>query len=160
MAAGRPAKPTALKKLSGTLRSDRENKREPKPAQGAAPPDYLKDEEKIDFLAFAKEFNAVQILTVLDAPILAILCELYRDYRELKNIIVEQGYMVEHVATGGILVKKLNPVAPQLNKVRDQILAILREFGATPASRAKVNARDFEGDSSDPVDDYLKNKGL
>ena len=158
--AGRPKKPTALKELEGTARPDRTNPNEPKPARGASPPEYLYEDQKRDFLSLAREFNACNLLTVLDAPALAMFCELMSDYRDLKAIIKEKGMLVDHVATGGFTVQKLNPVAPQLNKTRDQILTLLREFGATPAARSKVSTVQDIDSGTDPLDDYLKNKGL
>lgn len=152
-------KPTALKKLEGTDRPDRTNPREPKPQLGAAPPDHLQGEARDTFYMLAHEFNAAKILTVLDSPALTMLCEIYADYRELKDIVARDGYLVDHVATGGFTVKKLNPVAPQLNKVRDQLLTLLRDFGATPASRTKVHT--VEGtDEVDPLDEYMSRKGV
>src|SRR6185369_2073636 len=65
---GRPRKPTALKKLAGTARKDRENAQEPrlKPVPLPDPPEDLTKHERAAWLQLRELVDPMQITTAAD----------------------------------------------------------------------------------------------
>ena len=101
MPRGRPRKPTALKRLQGTYRPDRESADEPMPSGHADPPDVLTAEALAEWERLAPDLEAIGLLTVADRAVFAVYCQGWADYKKLTeqlNSMVswtwqsEQGY--------------------------------------------------------------------
>ncbi len=152
-----PPKPKALKDTQGTFRSDRAQANEPETKQAElTPPQYLSPEAQEAFKRLSKEFNQMRVLTTADGQLLEILCETYAEYQKLRSQIDTEGFTIHVTSTQGDTVPKANPAVTMMQKSRDQILSMLREFGATPSARTKVSAITIEED--DPLTKFLNSK--
>lgn len=140
----RPRKPTAIKKLQGTLQPCRTNKDEPVISidiKQIEPPEYLDDKAK-DIWRFAVEQCPEGMLTSIDFSILAqwadtvakiIVCEKVLQ-REGMFIVKEPSWDKE-----GTPIAHPHPMLKTQNELKFILKSILTELGFTPASRSKVS---------------------
>ena len=133
-----PPAPTRLKVLRGTTRPDRSNPREPKPKAlpaSAKPPAWISKAARPYWPDFAEMFNAAGLLTVLDKASLVLLVDALAEYIRCRD-------------------DESTPYAAMYSSWR-RLHVMLGDFGASPASRAKVTAILGEGDE---VDAWLAGK--
>lgn len=81
------------------------------------------------------------IATVADAPALTLLKNTWDGYQRAVVKCKEEGEYI-YTQTG---YAQLAPWAAQVNKLREQCMKILREFGLTPSSRSGLKARETGG---------------
>jgi len=125
---GAKPKPTQLKVLGGTLRTDRANRNEPKPKRSIPRcPSHLSDEAK-------REWHRV----AGDLADLGLLCRKF-------------GVMVKS-PTGFPM---QSPYLAVANRAMEQIRALLAEFGMSPSSRTRVHAEPGGGKAEDEFDRWL-----
>ncbi|WP_417208440.1 phage terminase small subunit P27 family [Antarctobacter sp.] len=75
---GRKPKPSGLKLVTGTDRSDRQNPSEPKPQPACPePPDHLKGEARAEWDRVCGQLCALGILSQIDRAALAAYCQAY-----------------------------------------------------------------------------------
>lgn len=145
--AGRTPKPTALKIIAGNPGKRPLNKREPQPdiLQDLAPPAHLTPAAAEVWNEFAGKLSAVRVLTELDALALEMACNAIALYRQA--IQQMDGNQVAMTRDGGLA--KSPWVAVQAEAYK-QAIALLRDFGMTPAARSRVIAKasDDDGDGS------------
>lgn len=145
--AGRTPKPTALKIIAGNPGKRPLNKREPQPniLQDLAPPAHLTPAAAEVWSEFAGKLSAVRVLTELDALALEMACNAIATYRQA--IQQMDGNQVAMTSDGGLA--KSPWVAVQAEAYK-QAIALLRDFGMTPAARSRVIAKASgdDGDSS------------
>jgi len=174
MAVGRPAKPTALKRLSGNPGHRALNEAEPRftPHSGYCPR-WLSDEAKEVWRRLAPELIACGLLTVVDGMALEALCESYAQWRRALMDMRVNGttsvsrkeshgeYEQQHLPTmihettfvsdKGYLQQR--PEVSIANNAVKQLRAFMAEFGMTPSSRTRVTMATPEG--QDPFSEYL-----
>jgi P27 family predicted phage terminase small subunit len=153
MAAGRKPKPTNLKLIQGTYRSDRARPSEPKPRITIPPcPKFLQGEAQKLFKETAKKLARIGLMTELDDMALSMLCQAWQEYLEA----------TEQVRKSGILVKSpngfpvLNPYLTVANQALKKVRALLAEFGMTPGSRSRINAGIADDDADNEWAKLLK----
>ena len=135
MPGGRPRKPTELKKLQGTITKHKQNKDEPKPSTGKQI-----DVSRLGVAAMRLHESIYEslvgagILTDSDHEAYYEMCNLY----ELKENMREQIKNDFDQEAG-----KSALIYPYMQIAR-QYMAILKEFGMTPASRSKIIAAEKE----------------
>lgn len=144
--AGRPPKPTAVKRDQGTLRKHRERGKvsEP-PAETSLPP--APPDLSGDALRAWNEFGGwlveAQFLARLDVASLWLLCDLFADVlrlkREAEAVLRERRSLVveRDMGESGVMLYT-HPVAHQLRTARRDLYVALREHGMTPSSRVRV----------------------
>lgn len=71
------------------------------------------------------------VATIADTMSLSILKDTWEDYQEAQVKCVEEG-KYQYTTTG---YAQQTPWSTQVNKLREQIFKILKEFGLTPSSR-------------------------
>lgn len=133
---GRPRKPTALKKLQGTLQKCRTNPAEPRPAhelKNTLPPDYMTESAK-QIWTFALDQAPEGMLTTLDFAVFSRWVVLYDQFMILSSAIKREGTIQEN--EDGTLA--VNPMLRALNQTAATLRALETELGFTPASRSKV----------------------
>lgn len=158
MPAGRPPKPTAQKKLEGTARPDRLNEAEPQFPVLLSPdaPTWLDELAREHWLYHADLFSKSRVMTEADASLLAAASERWSVYRRASS------------ALSGTTARKLigrTRFGERVPRPEHQIargaladyLALMREFGAGPASRSKVKAEKPE--EVDEFDELMRRKG-
>lgn len=134
---GRPRKPTAVKKLQGTLEKSRLVDNEPVPSYPLTrvkAPDYLSDKGK-ELWDFALSQAPEQLITTLDFGVFAIWADTYSKIIELEADIQREG-MFEVNSNGAL--KRSEKVKLQ-NELKTILFKSMTELGFTPASRSRIS---------------------
>jgi len=141
---GRPAKPTALKLVNGNPGKRALNGKEPEPdlLQDLAPPPHLAAPVAAVWNQLAPQLRKAQILTAIDTPALEIACDAIAVFRLAMEKTADGKVLVKNAETGNV---SLSPWEMVKSMSAKRALAVLREFGATPAARSKVMV-DPQGD--------------
>jgi P27 family predicted phage terminase small subunit len=153
MAAGRKPKPTNLKVIQGTYRSDRANPSEPKPRTVIPPcPEFLQGEARKQYQRTAKKLSRIGLMTELDDMALTILCQSWGECLDAWGKLQETGMLVK--SPNGY--PMTNPYWAVLNQAIKKVCALLSEFGMTPGSRSRIHAAIADDDSDDEWSKLLK----
>ena len=139
----KPRVPTAHKKALGKQLDPRfVNKNEPKPdlidASEKAPA-FLTKQGKKAFVEIKEMLTVNGVLTIMDMPAFALLCDHYGTYMEVREIIQREGYQITEETKQGSITKR-HPLLGTLNETHGRVIKLLTEYGMTPASRGKVGA--------------------
>jgi P27 family predicted phage terminase small subunit len=133
--------PTELKKQRGTLRKDRLNKNEPKLPSVIPPiPTWLSEDGQKAFSELSNLLHDMSVLTQADELALTLLCDAYSEYKKAKEIVNELGATMEVTSREGNTKSVIRPEVQIANQSFVRVFQLLKEFGLTPSSRAKVNA--------------------
>lgn len=133
--------PTEIKKQRGTLRADRVNPNEPKLTPSKPPiPSWLSDDGKGAFVELSNLLFDMSVLTEADTLSLTLLCDAYSEYKKAKEIINELGATMQVTSREGNTKSVVRPEVQIANQSFVRVFQLLKEFGLTPSSRAKVNA--------------------
>lgn len=170
MPAGRPPKPTAMKRLEGTYRPDRDPG-EPEVAVTLPEcPAHLPKAAKEEWARIGAELVAAGLVTKLDRAALTGYCRAWALQVEADTHLRREGSIkfdsgrerVLNPDTGKMESIQVRPPAwirsPWLTELRtalDQMAKYLREFGMSPSSRAKVSAEKPPADDNDPLEKLL-----
>ena len=150
MAGGRPAKPTALKRLQGNPGCRPLNANEPQPEMDSGYcPRHLSRMARAEWRRVVPELREIGLLTVVDRAALEAYCECYADWRRAKDVLAKEGMTF---TTPNGYVQQRPEVAIASNALK-MMKAFMTEFGMTPSSRSKVKAPQLEED--DPFGDYM-----
>jgi P27 family predicted phage terminase small subunit len=143
MTAGRKPKPTNLKLIQGTYRSDRANPSEPRPRIAIPPcPKFLQVEARKLFKETAAKLARIGLMTELDDMALSMLCQSWQEYLEATEQVRKTGILVK--SPNGLPV--LNPYLTVANQALKNVRSLLAEFGLTPSSRSRLSAVGEAGD--------------
>ena len=136
---GRPAKPTALKRLAGNPGKRALNEREPRPRRELPPcPRWLAKTARAEWRRVARELYDAGVLTMVDRSALAAYCTAFARWQEAEGIVQAKGMVIK--TTNGNLIP--NPYLSIANRAMDDMRRFAVEFGMTPASRTRVAAAD------------------
>ncbi len=151
---GRPRKPTTVHKLTGTFRKDRHNENEPQPEQPEKlePPEWLDDFGRECWQTLTPHLLRLGLLTSVDLPLFAALCERYAMYRRAVDALTNQ--LTQITANG----ECARPQVAIAKTAFDQLKSALQEFGLSPASRSKAVATKAPED--DPIAQYQRKNGV
>ena len=133
----RPRKPTAVKRLQGTLQKCRTNPNEPipnTPIDRFEPPVFFTETQR-DLWIFAISQMPSGMLSGLDFGIFSRWCIMYDQFVELTKSVNENGAVMYDENN----VPFANPLVNTLNKLAVSLRGIETELGFTPASRSKVS---------------------
>jgi P27 family predicted phage terminase small subunit len=132
--AGRNPKPTALKLIQGTMRSDRANPAEPKPTGDLIDaPKSLSDSEKLIW-DYAIQHAPKGLLKLLDLSTLEVWVTAYAFHREAKEKVKLLGQVIKTPSGYPVV----NPYLSNVNKQAQIMLKSAAEMGFTPASRSRI----------------------
>lgn len=147
-------KPAALKKLDGTEKVTRRNKRPAKTVSGEVPaPGWLSDGGKRYFQEFSKTLNMMKVLTKQDCYALSMLAQEYSDYRELREVLKEKGFtFVQETKYGKRVYKR--PEVDIANSKYKHCMKHLSDFGLLPSGREKVKTVD-DSEHIDPMKEFF-----
>ena len=133
--------PTELKKQRGTLRKDRMNENEPKLPSIIPPiPTWLSEDGQKAFSELSTLLHDMSVLTQADELALTLLCDAYSEYKRAKEVVNELGATMEVTSREGNSKSVIRPEVQIANQSFVRVFQLLKEFGLTPSSRAKVNA--------------------
>ena len=142
--------PTELKKQRGTLRKDRMNENEPKLPSVIPPiPTWLSEDGQKAFSELSTLLHDMSVLTQADELALTLLCDAYSEYKKAKEIVNELGATMEVTSREGNSKSVIRPEVQIANQSFVRVFQLLKEFGLTPSSRAKVNAIENQGNTPD-----------
>lgn len=148
---GRKPTPTALKILKGNPGRRPLNGNEPKPKKGAPScPTWLNAEAKREWRRIVPELERLGLLTLVDRAALAAYCQSYARWQQAEKVIEKQGMTM--ATPQGFEVAR-----PEVAIARQQMQLVHKfatEFGLSPSSRSRVNAKPG-GAGGDPVKDFL-----
>ncbi len=145
MAAGRPPKPRALKKLQGTFRAQRDNKAAPAPPdKRIVKPRWLSPLGTAAWRRWAPMLEEMGILTAADLDALAITCEAYAEFVELTQFLRENQRTFAVVSAKATRSRQSSQrmyprpeVAMAQNAWRRAYLG-LSDFGLNPSTRSRL----------------------
>lgn len=133
--------PTEIKKQRGTLRQDRVNNNEPKLPSIIPPiPTWLSEDGQKAFSELSTLLHDMSVLTQADELALTLLCDAYSEYKKAKEVVNELGSTMEVTSREGNIKSVIRPEVQIANQSFVRVFQLLKEFGLTPSSRAKVNA--------------------
>ena len=133
--------PTEIKKQRGTLRNDRMNPNEPTAPLSIPPvPTWLSEDGQKSFIELSKLLHDMSVLTDADELSLTLLCDSYGDYKQAKDVINRLGPTQDVTSREGHTKSIQRPEVLIANQAFTRVFQLLKEFGLTPSSRAKVNA--------------------
>ena len=151
--------PTAIKKQRGTLRADRTNPLEPKlPSIIPPTPTWLNEQGQKAFVELSTLLHDMSVLTQADSMALELLCDAYSEYKVAKEVVNTLGATQDVVSREGHVKSIMRPEVQIANQSFVRVFQMLKEFGLTPSSRAKVNA--IEGVASTPdikIENFFNN---
>jgi len=133
---GRPRKPTAVKKLQGTLQKCRANPAEPTPQndlKAMTPPEYLTDSAK-EIWVFALSQAPEGMLSTLDFGIFSEWAVVYDQFLTISESIKKGGTLRRE--TDGELVP--SPLLSKLHSTITLLRGLQSDLGFTPSSRSRV----------------------
>jgi len=154
MPAGRPPKPTSLRKLQGNPGKRAFNEREPTPPIGMPkPPRWLNAKGRRFWREIAPVLEGMRVITVADREALALLCDALAEYEAMRKVIGEQGATYEAVAQSGDLMVRMRPEVRIAADAWRRASTMLQQFGLTPSARAKVQSAPPE--AKDPFEELF-----
>ena len=142
--------PTEIKRQRGTLRDDRTNPNEPQSPLAIPPvPTWLSEEGQKSFIELSTLLHDMSVLTQADEVSLTLLCDAYGDYKQAKEVINTLGPTQDVTSREGHTKSIQRPEVLIANQAFTRVFQLLKEFGLTPSSRAKVNAIENQGKTPD-----------
>lgn len=155
--AGPAPKPTVLKLVQGNPGKRPVNQNEPQPDKTPPPcPKYFTAKGKYWFKRLANDFSDMGVLTHVDGKALELLVDTYLEWLEHGDTLAREGYTYITTSMSGEQVVKAHPAAVMKSDAAKRLRAMLAEFGATPASRSKVEVE--KGKSEDPLEAFVNRK--
>lgn len=131
---GRKPTPTALKIVRGNPCKRALPENEPTPQAGAVARDWLSPLAAERWPTIARQLQGAQVLTVMDAPALALYCNALVRWKQANEQLAKLGLVAR--APSGYPIQ--SPYLSVANKAFDQMAKMLVEFGMTPSSRSRV----------------------
>ena len=152
--------PTELKKQRGTLRKDRLNENEPKLPSVIPPiPTWLSEDGQKAFSELSNLLHDMSVLTQADELALTLLCDAYSEYKNAKEVVNQLGATMEVTSREGNSKSVIRPEVQIANQSFVRVFQLLKEFGLTPSSRAKVNAIENSTNTPDVKIENFFNSG-
>jgi P27 family predicted phage terminase small subunit len=151
--------PTELKKQRGTLRADRTNQSEPtSPLKIPPVPTWLSEDGQKSFIELSQLLHNMSVLTESDELSLTLLCDAYGDYKQAKEVINTLGPTQDITSREGHTKSIQRPEVIIANQAFVRVFQLLKEFGLTPSSRAKVNAIEQQANNPDiKIENFFSN---
>ena len=151
--------PTEIKRQRGTLRDDRTNPNEPQSPLAIPPvPSWLSEEGQKSFVELSTLLHDMSVLTQADEVSLTLLCDAYGDYKQAKEVINKLGPTQDVTSREGHTKSIQRPEVLIANQAFTRVFQLLKEFGLTPSSRAKVNAIENQGKTPDiKIENFFSN---
>ena len=148
-------KPKAMNDLAGNpgKRSGGATAPEPKVLTNLKPPKFLPLEAKHEWKRVVMHLAALDLISDLDVMALAAYCNSYATWFVSGKKIKETGLLIK--TPNGYY--QVSPYVKIQRDAQDEMLKLLKEFGMTPAARARVGGSP-EGDEDDEFDLLMKRK--
>jgi P27 family predicted phage terminase small subunit len=153
---GRKPKPTALKKLAGTLRPNRTNRSEPMPKAGRPePPADLDEVARAVWEYYGPILARCKVLTMADRECLACYCVAAGRRAQAEEELAKHGPVVK--SPSGYPIQ--NPWLAIANKSMEQLLKWGQELGLSPSSRTRIKTQPTAPPATTGRDRFFKITG-
>ena len=151
MPGGRPPKPTNLIKANGTFKKHRHADRLELPNATPTMPFVSGDVATQTFAHLSERLSRLGVLSDQDGYALQMLADAWEDYIAAREVIRRDGPTYATTTNTGDTMWRPRPELAMMNNAWDRLKKIIPEFGLTPSSRAKIDAKDEVQD----IDDLL-----
>jgi P27 family predicted phage terminase small subunit len=140
--------PRALKLLKGETRPSRvpQHEPQPRPIRPDAPA-FLNKGARIIWDGLVDDLDAMGVLTIVDASILAGYCRAYELAGRLSAYLDKQG--ISFTTTSGYVQQRAEVAV--CNKAWDQVLRYGAELGIGAASRSRIEVKKHDDADEDPT---------
>lgn len=139
---GRRPIPTSLHVLHGLPGKRPLNADEPQPERGIPdPPAHLSEGARAAWPILAQKLDDMAVLTLADSFALEQLSENHAEILEWRKLVKDAGHTYEVTNDEGETRILINPACRMLSDAEKRFRSMLVEFGLTPSSRSKVNAK-------------------
>lgn len=133
--------PTQVKRLRGTLRRDRMNALEPRPLVRVPPcRRTLPATVRAMYRRLGRILAPLRVVTVVDGLALELAASALVEHETAARVIFEQGATYEARTEAGAVMHRARPEQAIAADAWRRGVAMLQQFGLTPASRSKVEA--------------------
>ncbi len=143
---GPARKSTKAKKQTKTKRKDRRSVAESVPAGVPAPPDWLGELARQEWVRCATELVKHGLIAEIDRTTFAAYCQAWEEFRQAYDVVQKEGYTT--VTDKGNVIQ--HPAVGVLHRAQDTLLRLGRQFGLTPMARASIGTTEKE-DDDDPL---------
>lgn len=128
-----------MKRLEGTLRTDRVNAREPRPPRGEPRlRGRLSKPALAEYRTLVATLAPMRILSVVDGVALELAAQALAEYRAAVGVLLRTGQSYECRTSAGSVMRRTRPEQAIAADAWRRAMHALEEFGLTPASRSKV----------------------
>ncbi|SHE58967.1 phage terminase, small subunit, putative, P27 family [Fodinibius roseus] len=107
-------------------------------------PHWLPARARTAFKQLRTLFTDLGILTESDRHALILLCDAWEEFMQARLIIEREGMFYETETNQGNTIKRPHPANARRSDAWNRVRSMLSEFGATPASRSKIEANNPE----------------
>ncbi len=152
--AGRPRKPAALKKLSGT---DQPCRMVPEANFGVitkipAPPKYMNKYAKKLYKTTAQKLAALRLLNEVNLPVVVGYANEMGKYWEAEEQLKEKGRILYYTDKQGNEIVQRNPLDKMASEYLMNAKSYAQELGITPATASRVKVP--EPEKKNPFSDF------
>ncbi len=151
MPGGRKRKPTEMLKASGTFRDDRHANKMTLPLGSPTPRASVGDISRDAYEFIAGRLTNIGVVSEIDTFALQMFSDAWEDYIAAREVIRRDGPTYATTTNTGDTMWRPRPELAMMNNAWDRLKKIIPEFGLTPSSRAKIDAKDEVQD----IDDLL-----
>ena len=95
---------------------------------------WLTGRGRKEWTRLVPELMAAGILTKCDRMLLALLCQRFADYLDARDIVAEEGLLIE--TTNGNCIQ--HPAIGIMNQAWRDVVKVAANFGLSPADRASI----------------------
>jgi P27 family predicted phage terminase small subunit len=148
---GRKRKPTEMLKASGTYRDDRHANKMTLPLGSPTPRASVGDISRDAYEFIAGRLTNIGVVSEIDTFALQMFSDAWEDYIAAREVIRRDGPTYTTTTNTGDIMFRPRPELAMMNNAWDRLKKIIPEFGLTPSSRAKIDAKDEVQD----IDDLL-----
>lgn len=155
LTAGRPKKPSSVKRAAGTEKKCRANPREPSAAPLKAlpkPPRDLSERERAAWVELVAVLEPMRVTTAADLVAFRQMAITLALIEEARETIADHGQTFTVTTQSGDVIRK-RPEVEILLSAKKQLSVELSRFGLTPADRARVSVLGDEGEK-DALDEF------
>ena len=153
---GRKPKPSHMHLVNGNPGKRKRNRTEPTPDLGIPhPPEHLSPAARVAWGAISIKLDEMGVLTYADAWALEQLAENYAEILAWRKIIEEAGRIITVTMSNDEQRDVVNPACIALSDTEKRFRAMMCEFGLTPSSRSRVNAKTKDKEKVDPAARYF-----
>lgn len=152
--------PSRVKALRGTLRSDRVNRREPKPPLGF--PRARRDLPELvlrEYAGLRVALRHLRVVSMADRIALELCAQALAEYRAAGVVLLRDGQSYECKTQAGAIMRRARPEQAIAAEAWRRAAHMLEQFGLTPASRGKVESvASVDLDEDDPLYEFMRRR--